>query len=124
VLVLANETVLSQSLLARIRERTVKGPSSFLIVAPQSDDAPNPEAERRLRRALSGLLQEGIDASGQVVHPDPLTAALDAIHDERVDEIIVSTLPGGRGSSWLRGDLIERLRKETGLPVDHVEAEA
>ena len=124
VLVLANETVLSQTLLNRIRERVAKGPASFLIVAPQSDDHSDPEAERRLRRALYGLLQEGIDASGQVVHPDPLTAALNATQDERVDEIIVSTFPGRRASSWLRGDLIERLQKETGLPVDHVEATA
>jgi hypothetical protein len=26
-------------------------------------------------------------------------------------------------SSWLRGDLINRLRKGTGLPVEHVEVE-
>jgi hypothetical protein len=26
-------------------------------------------------------------------------------------------------SSWLRGDLVERLRKETKLPVTHVETE-
>ena len=40
-------------------------------------------------------------------------------HDERVDEIIVSTFPSER-SGWLRRDLIERLRAESGLPVDHV----
>jgi GABA permease len=120
VLVLANETVLSSALLNRIRERVARGPASFLIVAPQSDDSPAPEADRRLRRALSELQKEGIDAHGQVVHPDPFTAAIHATHDERVDEIIVSTFPGKRASSWLRGDLVERLRRETGLPVDHV----
>jgi hypothetical protein len=65
------------------------------------------------------LRTEGIDAHGQVVDPDPFTAALNAVHDERVDEIIVSTFPQAR-SGWLRRDLIERLRAETGLPVDHV----
>jgi len=40
-----------------------------------------------------------------------------------VDEIIVSTFPGQKTSSWLRGDLVNRLRKETGLPVEHVEVE-
>ena len=59
---------------------------------------------------------------GQVVHPDPYTAALHATHDERVDEIIVSTFPGDR-SGWLRRDLVERLRRDTALPVDHVVAE-
>ena len=123
VLVLANETVVSKALLDRIRERVAQGPASFLIVAPQSDDAPAPQADRRLRRALSELRKEGIDAHGQVVHPDPFTAAMHATHDERIDEIIVSTFPGKRSSSWLRGDLVERLRKETGLPIDHVESE-
>jgi hypothetical protein len=122
VLVVANETVISKELLDRVRERAASGPASFLIVAPQSGDVESPEAVRRLRRALSELRSEGIDAHGQVVHPDPFTAALEATHDERVDEIIVSTFPSAR-SGWLRRDLIERLRSETGLPVDHVVSE-
>jgi hypothetical protein len=122
VLVLANETVISTELLDRIRERAKSGPASFLIVAPQSDHVATLEADRRLRRALSLLRTEGIDAHGQVVDPDPFTAALNAVHDERVDEIIVSTFPQAR-SGWLRRDLLERLRTETGLPVDHVVSE-
>ena len=108
----------------KIRERAAKGPVSFLIISPQSDDArEHPEAERRLRRALTILRGEGIDAHGQVAHPDPFTAAAQAVQDERVDEIIVSTFPGEKTSSWLRGDLVNRLRKQTGLPVEHVEVE-
>jgi hypothetical protein len=122
VLVLANETVISSELLDRIRERAKRGPASFLVVAPQSDHVATLEADRRLRRALSLLRTEGIDAHGQVVDPDPFTAALNAVHDERVDEIIVSTFPQAR-SGWLRRDLLERLRTETGLPVDHVGAD-
>jgi hypothetical protein len=119
VLVIANQTVVSPELLDRIRQRASKGDASFLIVAPQSDDEPHPEADRRLRRALSELRGEGIEAHGQVVHPDPYTAAKHAVHDERIDEIIVSTFPGER-SGWLRRDLVGRLRKDTGLPVEHV----
>jgi hypothetical protein len=124
VLVLANETVLSKALLDRVLERAKRGPVSFLILAPQSDDSPAPEAESRLRSALAELRREGVEADGQVVHPDPFTAAINATEDERVDEIIVSTFPGQSSSSWLRRfDLIERLRRETGLPVDHVVSE-
>jgi hypothetical protein len=119
VLVIANQTVVSPELLARIRARAAQGDASFLIVAPQSDGDEQDDADRRLRRALSELRGEGIDVHGQVVHPDPYTAAVQAVHDERVDEIIVSTFPGER-SGWLRRDLVERLRKDTGLPVDHV----
>ena len=48
---------------------------------------------------------------------------MEAVHDERVDEIIVSTFEP-LSSGWLRKDLVERLRKETGVPVEHVVAEA
>jgi GABA permease len=125
VLVVANETLLGDALLDKIRERAAKGPSSFLIVCPQSDtsSAEHPEAERRLRRALTILRGEGIDVHGQVAHPDPFTAASQAVQDERVDEIIVSTFPGENRSNWLRGDVVNRLRKATGLPVDHIEVE-
>jgi hypothetical protein len=121
VLVIANETVLGEPLLARIRERAEAGPASFLIVSPQTDPSlgAHPEAERRLKIALTTLRGEGIDVHGQVAHPDPFSAALEAVHDERVDEIIVSTFEP-LSSGWLRKDLVERLRKETRLPVEHV----
>ena len=125
VLVIANETVVGEPLLDRIRARAKEGASSFLIISPQSDPgtAEHPEAERRLRQALAVLRSEGIDAHGQVAHPDPFTAAMHAVNDERVDEIVVSTFPGER-SGWLRRDLVGRLRSETGLPVEHVVTQA
>ena len=124
VLVIANETVVGEPLLAKIRERAEAGPASFLIMSPQSDPTAgdHPEAERRLKRALAQLRGEGIDVHGQVAHPDPFSAAMEAVHDERVDEIIVSTFEPLK-SGWLRGDVVERLRKETGLPVEHVVVE-
>ena len=90
-------------------------------MSPQSDPTAgaHPEAEARLKRASRELRHEGIDVHGQVAHPDPFSAAMEAVHDERVDEIVVSTFQPER-SGWLRRDLVERLRKETGLPVEHV----
>jgi hypothetical protein len=121
VLVVANETVVGDPLLARIRERAARSPASFLIICPQSDpnQGQHPEAERRLRRALAILRAEGIDAHGQVAHPDPYTAAMQAVHDERINEIIVSTFAPER-SPWMRKNLVQRLHKDTGLPVEHV----
>jgi len=121
VLVIANETVMGEPLLEKIRERAAAGPASFLLMSPQSDPtaAQHPEAERRLKRALAQLRGEGIDVHGQVAHPDPFSAAMEAVHDERVDEIVVSTFEPLK-SGWLRGHLVERLQKETGLPVEHV----
>jgi len=124
VLVIANETVVGEPLLDRIRARAKKSPASFLIVCPQSDpeSSEHPVAERRLRRALAVLRSEGIDAHGQIDNPDPYTAAMQAVHDERVDEIVISTFPGER-SGWLRRDLVERVKKDSGLPVEHVVTE-
>jgi hypothetical protein len=121
VLVVANETVLGEELIDRIRRRAQEGEASFLIVCPQSDPrhGRHPEAERRLRGALSALRSEGIDVHGYVAHPDPYTAAMQASHDDRTDEIIVSTYPGTR-SGWLRRDLVGRLRSDSGVPVEHV----
>jgi hypothetical protein len=123
VLVIANETVLGEPLLNKVRERAQRGNASFLLISPQSDpsEGSHPEAERRLKRAVAELRGEGIDAHGQVAHPDPFSAALEALREERVDEIIVSTF-GPEKSGWLRRDLVERLRSETNLPVEHVMA--
>jgi hypothetical protein len=121
VLVIANETVIGEDLLDRIRERAKAGPATFLLVSPQSDpsQAEHPEAERRLRRALSELRASGIDAHGQIAHPDPYAAAMQAVQDERVDEIIVSTFEEEK-SRWLRRNLVERLTNDAKVPVEHV----
>jgi hypothetical protein len=124
VLVVANETVLGEPLLNAIRERAAKSTVSFLIISPQSDSIESiagghPEAERRLRSAVAELRSEGIDVHGQIAHPDPYTAAMETIHDERVDEVIVSTFAGER-SGWLRRDLVGRLRSDSGVLVQHV----
>jgi hypothetical protein len=120
VLVVANETVVGEPLLAAIRARAAAGRCSFLIVAPQGlAESTHEDAERRLRRVLAELRGAGIDVHGQVAHPDPYTAAMHTIRDERVDEIIVSTYPQQR-SGWLRRDLVERLTRDTQLPVTHV----
>lgn len=121
VLVVANETVVGKPLIDRIRERAERGPASFLIVSPQSDptQSAHPEAERRLRRVLAELRGAGIDAHGQVAHPDPYTAAMHAIEDERVDEVIVSTFEPAR-SPWMRRNLVQRLHNDAKVPVEHV----
>jgi hypothetical protein len=124
VLVVANQTVLGEPLLAKIRERAAAGgPASFLIISPQGDsESSYDDAERRLLRAVTLLRGEGLEVHGQVAHPDPYAAVMQTIDDERVDELIVSTFPGER-SGWLRRDLVDRLRADAGLPLDHVEVD-
>jgi len=123
VLVVANQTVLGEPLLQKIRDRAAQGKASFLIVSPQGEtDGSYEAAERRLLQAVHRLRGEGIDVHGQISHPDPYSAVMQTIEDERVDELIVSTFPGAR-SGWLRRNLLERLRSDTKLPVEHVEVD-
>jgi hypothetical protein len=124
VLVVANETVLSEALLDKIRARAQQGNASFLIISPQGEgEGSYDAAEKRLLRAVGRLRGEGLDVHGQISHPDPFAAVTQTIEDERVDEIIVSTFPNER-SGWMRRNLVERLRNETKLPVEHVQSEA
>jgi hypothetical protein len=118
VLVIANQTIVGGPLLKIMRERAQASPAEFTLVA--AADAPG--AERRLARALAELRKSGIEASGHLGDPDPVNAAVNAVHDEAVDEINVSTFPEAT-SGWLRRDVVGRIRSETKLPVAHVVVE-
>jgi hypothetical protein len=118
VLVIANQTIVGGPLLEAVRERAASGPTEFTLVA--AADAPG--AERRVEEAVARLRAAGIEASGHLGDHDPVTAAVNAVHDERVDEIIVSTFPQA-SSGWLRRDVVGRIRSETRLPVAHVVVE-
>ena len=131
VLVVANETLGGRSLIAAIRERAAKGDVRFVLVVPQNrpraglvvyDDSVFDAAQTRVDLALEAARAEGIEAIGEVGDQDPYSAAIDAVHTYRPDEIIISTYPATR-SGWLRRDLIERVRDATGLPVEHVIAD-
>src|SRR5439155_6442684 len=129
VLVLANETIGGAKLLEAVRERAAKGDDPhFHVVMPKVrprhgnviyTEAVRDGAQVRVDLALAFMREEHIEGSGEVGDQDPFNAALDAIRERRVDEIIVSTLPAG-SSNWLRRDLIEGLREATGKPVEHV----
>src|SRR5215218_5988254 len=129
VLVLANETIGGGKLLEAVRERAARGDDArFHVVVPQTrprhgdviyDDVVRDSAQVRVDLALEFMRNEGIQGAGEVGDGDPLNAVKDAVHAHRIDEIIVSTLPS-ESSGWLRRDLPDRLREETGLPVEHV----
>jgi hypothetical protein len=129
VLVLANETIGGEKLLDAVRDRAQRDDDvSFYVVVPQIrprhgnviyDDAVRDSAQVRVDLALEFMANEGIQGDGEVGDGDPMNAAKDAIAEHGITEVIVSTLPS-ESSGWLRRDLPERLREETGLPVEHV----
>ena len=81
------------------------------------------DAAERLAHTLKALEDEGLEAVGQVVHPDPFTAIQNALQFYAPDDIVISTFPETR-SGWLRADLVGRVQASTGKPVEHVVSEA
>jgi hypothetical protein len=114
VLVIANQTILGEPLLAAIDERAEASHAEFTLLIPADAEG----AERRLREVCARMGERGIQASGHLGDPDPVVAAQNAVHDEQIDEIIVSTFPEAT-SGWLRRDVVGRI-KALGLPVAHV----
>jgi biopolymer transport protein ExbD len=119
-LVVANQTVEDQQLLDLIKSRSSDGHHRFVLIMPQGEGEGGDPYER-LAHVLRRLEEEGIDAVGQVVHPDPFTAIQNAVQWYPVDDIIISTFEPER-SGWLRADLVGRVRSATGKPVEHVVA--
>jgi hypothetical protein len=121
-LVVANQTVSSAGLLEVLRRKAAEEPRRFIVICPQAGDENGSGAAERLAHTLHDLQAAGLDAVGQVVHPDPYTAIQNALQSYAPDDIVISTLPETR-SGWLRSDLIGRVEAATGKPVEHVVAE-
>jgi hypothetical protein len=130
ILVLANETIGGKKLLDAVLKRrdASSGDLRFHVVVPQTrprhgnviyDEAVREGAQVRVDLALAFMRDEGIEGTGEVGDADPYNAAMDAIAERHIDEIIVSTLPAA-ASGWMRRDLPDRLREGSGLPVEHV----
>jgi hypothetical protein len=119
-LVVANQTVEDEHLLDLIKSRAQDGRHRFVLIMPQGEGEAGDPYER-LAHVLRRLEEQGVDAVGQVVHPDPFTAIQNAVRWYPVDDIIISTFEPER-SGWLRADLVERVKSATGKPVEHVVA--
>ena len=121
-LVIANRTSSGEELIERLQEKAAHGERHlFIAVVPQQGGhgaAPR-EARVRLAAMLERLRAAGLLGSGMIGDPDPYTATINALELFRVDDIVISTLPGER-SGWMRGQLVERVRGATALPVEHV----
>ncbi len=93
----------------------------FIVVVP-AEGGQGPAVQRartRLKLVLDRLHVRGLYASGMVGDPDPFTAITNALQNFRVDDIVISTFPDTK-SGWLRSDLIERVRRASGKPVEHI----
>jgi hypothetical protein len=125
-LVVANRTAASRPLHDALKSRTQSDERHlFIVVIPQEggEGLHARRARGRLNQVVERLRDDGLFAAGMIGDPDPYTATMNGVQFFRVDDIVISTLPETR-SGWMRTDLIERVRRASGKPVDHVAAEA
>jgi DNA-binding LacI/PurR family transcriptional regulator len=118
-LVVANQTVGGEPLMKLLKQKAEEKPRRYIVIAPQSGEAGTSGAHERLAHMLKEMEDAGLEAIGQVVHPDPFTAIQNALQFYAPDEIVISTFPETR-SGWLRTDLVGRVRATTNVPVEHV----
>jgi hypothetical protein len=122
-LVLANQTAAGGELVKHLEKLAGEGPRRFIVVVPQgSGDGRAVRAARdRLGQLLESLRSDKIVAAGMIGDPDPYTAAMNALQYFHISEVVISTLPSNR-SAWVEKGLIEKIERESGKPVQHVEA--
>src|SRR3989440_5304219 len=120
ILVVANETVGGRALLDAVvgladKARSEGREPTAVVVCPQNqpkrglvvyDETVREAAENRLQTTVAQLREVGIEATGEIMDPDPYAATMDAFHTYGADCILISTHPDTR-SGWLRRDLID-----------------
>jgi hypothetical protein len=130
VLVVANETVGGEALLAEIGDRCRDRDCEILVVTPAlarsrashwaSDlDEAIELARQRMELSLIAIGELGLKAKGKVGDSDPNVAIEDALRVFSADEIVISTHPPER-SRWLEHGVVERAREQIDLPISHV----
>jgi hypothetical protein len=124
-LVVANRTASAPQLLDRLRElaRDADPPRLFICVVPQEGGTGQDfiAARGRLGQMLDKLRRDGMLAAGMVGDPDPYTATMQGLQFFRIDDVVISTL-GAERSGWLRAHLVERVKRATQCPVEHIVA--
>lgn len=120
-LVVANQTLADPELAKRLIESARERPHRYTIVAPETEGVRVAEMTCNLARLMTLLYEKDIDATGQPMSPDPFSSVENAIAHYRVDDILISTLPGEE-SRWLAEDLVGKVREITDKPVAHHES--
>jgi hypothetical protein len=125
-LAVANRTASGDELLEALRRRAEEFTKEdqrqlFIVVVPQEGGEGHAarRARTRLKLVLDRLRVRGLYAAGMIGDPDPYNAIMNALQYFRVDDIVISTYAETK-SGWMRANLVERVERATGKPVEHV----
>jgi len=129
ILVIANETVGGEELLAALKHKVDGVRAQVFVVCPalnsklrhwvSDEDQARVAAQSRLDESLDAMRAAGIEARGQIGDSDPLQAIEDGIRIFAPDELVMSTHPEGR-SNWLERGIVEHARERFAVPLTHV----
>ncbi len=142
-LIVANQTLGGEQLVAKLDELVGAGPCELQLVVPVTDtegthqwdyppiDRVIPDAhkiarllaEGRLEHELARLARAGVAAGGEVIDAEPVERVRDLLRAQHYDGVVVSTLPR-RLSRWLIMDLPHRIARASEVTVTHVEGNA
>ena len=135
VLVLANQTLSADELLAELLRIDAAGRAEYFVCVPASPvetgaaathgavsvhDATVLAAQQRLDSILADLRSRDLAATGALGDHRPLRALQDAAATFHPDQVVIVTLPASE-SIWQRFEVVDRARA-LGLPVTHLEA--
>jgi hypothetical protein len=129
ILVIANETVGGEELIAILRRKSEGVSERVHVVCPalnsqvrhwaSDEDGARAAAQARLDASLEQLRRDGVQADGEVGDGDPLQAIEDALRTFGADEIVISTHPEGR-SNWLERNVVGEAKARFDVPITHV----
>jgi hypothetical protein len=131
-LVIAHQTLDSPRLEDAMLEEASREPCTFHLIVPVIPKAEGMTwteaqvraiAQEHLNQALSGFRLAGFAIDGEVVGTSPVDAVTTLLLRDgpAYDLVLVSTLPHTL-SRWLKIDVPNRIARNTGLSVRHVEA--
>lgn len=124
-LVVANQTAADEAVVKAIKESMARGPALFRLVVPAThprhqltwaEGTASGLAHRRLIDALERLRAAGADIDGWVGAENPYHAIVDAMVQDRYDEVILSTFHPSI-SRWLKMDVASRVEANYQIPV-------
>ncbi|MGD9960613.1 amino acid permease [Nocardioides sp.] len=134
VLVVANETMAEEALLAELRAVHAETGARIHLTVPANPvdtgqaevegaafvwEATRRVAQERLDTMLAALRADGIEASGALGDYRPLVALREAAADFHPDLVVIST-HAREESTWLRKDIVSAAREQLTVPVRHV----